>query len=95
VASSRALLWLTVVAFIVPARTASTSSGNNVTEMHPQRAVRFTIDELINTRFPSRISDDIDLDPCKGGKSLQSHKNNYRFRSYGDSCCCHYNYKCL
>jgi hypothetical protein len=32
--------------------------------------MRFTIEELLHTRFPSRISDDIDLDPCKGGKTL-------------------------
>jgi hypothetical protein len=31
--------------------------------------VRFTIEELLHTKFPSRISDDIDLDPCKGGKN--------------------------
>jgi hypothetical protein len=36
------------------------------------RAMRFTIEELLHTRFPSRVSDDIDLDPCKGGKSHQS-----------------------
>jgi hypothetical protein len=80
-ASSKALLWLAVLAIIVSAEAASTSSGNNVTERHPQRAVRFTIDELVNSRFPSRISDDIDLDPCKGGKNLQFCENNYRFRS--------------
>jgi tolkin protein len=28
--------------------------------------VRFTIEELLHSKFPSRISDDIDLDPCKG-----------------------------
>lgn len=27
----------------------------------------FTADELVHTRFPSRISDDIDMDPCKSG----------------------------
>lgn len=80
-APSKALLCLTVVAIIVPAEASSISSGNNVTERHPQRAVRFTIDELVNSRFPSRISDDIDLDPCKGGKNLQFCHNNYRFMS--------------
>lgn len=30
----------------------------------------YTIDELLNTTFPTRISDDIDLDPCKTGKLL-------------------------
>jgi hypothetical protein len=40
-----------------------------VSDKHQQRAVRFTIEELLYTRFPSRISDDIDLDPCKGGKT--------------------------
>jgi hypothetical protein len=52
----------------IPAGAMSTFSGRNVTEGQHQRAVRFTADELLNTRFPSRISDDIDLDPCKGGK---------------------------
>jgi hypothetical protein len=80
-ASSKALLWLAVFAIIIPAEAASISSGENATERHPQGAVRFTIDELLNSRFPSRISDDIDLDPCKGGKNLHSCENNYRFRS--------------
>jgi hypothetical protein len=81
VAFSKALLWLAVVAFIAPVEAAPPSSGNTVTDRHPQRTVRFTIDELVNSRFPSRISDDIDLDPCKGGKSLQLCENNYRFSS--------------
>jgi hypothetical protein len=39
-----------------------------VIDGHHRRAMRFTAEELMNTRFSSRISDDIDLDPCKGGE---------------------------
>lgn len=45
-------------------------------EQHPEHQRNFspkyhyTIDELLNTTFPTRISDDIDLDPCKSGKLL-------------------------
>ncbi|KAJ9585781.1 hypothetical protein L9F63_002418, partial [Diploptera punctata] len=38
-------------------------SLSNVAERHKQP--KFTIDELLTTRFPNRISDDIDVDPCK------------------------------
>lgn len=31
-------------------------------------AKHFTADELQRTKFPSRVSDDLDLDPCKSGK---------------------------
>jgi hypothetical protein len=95
VASSKALMWLAMVAVIVPAEAASVSSGNNVTERHPQRAVRFTIDELLNSRFPSRISDDIDLDPCKGGKNLQFCEKIYRFRTEKNFMVLSLHYKCL
>lgn len=31
----------------------------------------YTAEELIHTRFPSSISDDIDMDPCKSGGFLK------------------------
>lgn len=31
----------------------------------------YTADELLHTRFPSQISDDIDMDPCKSGIYLK------------------------
>jgi hypothetical protein len=52
-----------------------------VAASRPERASKFTIDELVNSRFPSRISDDIDLDPCKGGKSIQLCEEYYRILS--------------
>lgn len=76
-----AVLWLALAAVIVPVGAAATSAANNVTERRPYRPARFTIEELVNTRFPSRISDDIDLDPCKGGKNLQLCENNFKLRS--------------
>lgn len=35
----------------------------------------YTAEELMNTRFPSQISDDIDMDPCKSGGLLYKLKN--------------------
>lgn len=29
---------------------------------------KFSIDELLHTQFDNRVSDDIDMDPCKSGK---------------------------
>lgn len=73
-----ALLWFGVASVvIIPAGSMSVSTGRNVTEGSHRRAMRFTADELLNTQFPSRISDDIDLDPCKGGKCLEVSENSY------------------
>jgi hypothetical protein len=68
-ATSKAVLCLWVAALFISTGAVSLSSGNKVSDRHQQRAVRFTIEELLHTKFPSRISDDIDLDPCKGGKN--------------------------
>lgn len=73
---SSATLWLSLAAIFVPI-----GAANNVTERRPYRPTRFRVEELINTRFASRISDDIDLDPCKGGKTRQLCDNNSRLRS--------------
>lgn len=69
--SSGAILLLGATALSIPTGVVSTSVRNVPGENQP-RAMRFTIEELLHTRFPSRVSDDIDLDPCKGGKSHQS-----------------------
>lgn len=34
------------------------------------RSSKFTIDELLNGHFSYKISDDIDMDPCKAGKAI-------------------------
>jgi len=68
-ATSKAVLCLWVAALFISTGVVSISSGNNVSARHQQRAKKFTIEELLHTKFPSRISDDIDLDPCKGGKN--------------------------
>lgn len=41
-----------------------------ITKKHNNHDIKrkFTIDELQYMRFPKRISDDIDLDPCKTGQ---------------------------
>jgi hypothetical protein len=33
-----------------------------------QYAAKFTAQELLTKRFPHRVSDDIDGDPCKAGE---------------------------
>lgn len=33
---------------------------------------KFTVDELLNTKFPHGISDDVDVDVCKAGKRRTS-----------------------
>ena len=68
-ATSKAVLCLWVAALFISTGAVSISSGSNVSDRHQQPAMRFTIEELLHTKFPSRISDDIDLDPCKGGKN--------------------------
>lgn len=35
---------------------------------HPHRHGAYSIDELLATKFPTRISNDIDMDPCKSSK---------------------------
>jgi hypothetical protein len=102
-ATSKAVVCLWVAALFISTEAVSISSGSNVSDRHQQRAVRFTIEELLHTKFPSRISDDIDLDPCKGGKNLILLKINKvglclgefsfaasRWRSHrgGEWCCC-------
>lgn len=45
---------------------ASNISTSKVSrDMHHYHGSRYTINELLNTRFTSKISDDIDMDPCK------------------------------
>ncbi|KAL3225430.1 hypothetical protein MRX96_025857 [Rhipicephalus microplus] len=57
-ASSRFVPWLLVsVLFVLCVLTAE----NRVDARH------FTADELLRTKFPMRVSDDLDLDPCKSG----------------------------
>lgn len=50
----------------------NTKSSNSLQNHQHQRnfspKYHYTIDELLNTTFPTGISDDIDLDPCKTGK---------------------------
>lgn len=31
---------------------------------------KFSIEELVNNRFPYKLSSDIDLDPCKSGELI-------------------------
>lgn len=35
----------------------------------------WTIEDLMNSNFPLKISDDIDLDPCKSGESESTDKS--------------------
>lgn len=42
------------------------SVTGNVTERHKQD-FKWNSEELLTKRFPRRISQDVDLDPCKAG----------------------------
>ena len=39
-------------------------------ELHRASSSKFSIEELLHTKFPRRISTDIDSDPCKGSECL-------------------------
>lgn len=43
---------------------------NNQQQQQQHRHQRFTIDELLSLKFQARISDDIDMDPCKSSQFL-------------------------
>lgn len=82
----RVLLWFGLAApLTIPTVAMSTFSGPNATEWQLHRTMRFTAEELLNTRFASRISDDIDLDPCKGGKL----SGVFRIPKVEDLICCY------
>lgn len=40
------------------------NNNNNSLNIH----FKYTIDELLNSNFPKKITNDLDLDPCKAGK---------------------------
>lgn len=42
------------------------SPSGNVTERHKQ-GFKWNSEELLTKRFPRKISQDVDLDPCKAG----------------------------
>lgn len=41
------------------------SSKRSTTALHIYKGSRYTIDDLLNSKFSYKISDDIDMDPCK------------------------------
>lgn len=43
-------------------------SNKNAYRNVSQKRSKYTIDDLLSMRFESKISDDIDVDPCKSGK---------------------------
>lgn len=57
-ASPHLVTWLLVSVLFVLCLLAA---ENRVDARH------FTADELLRTKFPMRVSDDLDLDPCKSG----------------------------
>ena len=50
-----------------PAGDACNGSGDGAAEA-PRRRGRFTIEELLTTKFPSLITGDLDADVCKAGQ---------------------------
>lgn len=45
---------------------------HTISPAHSYRGSRYTIDELINGKFTFKVSDDIDMDPCKASKYIHS-----------------------
>lgn len=45
---------------------------NDRTINRQQQSHYYTIDELMTTVFPKKSSNDLDMDPCKAGKSYES-----------------------
>lgn len=43
------------------------NNNNTITQRHNQ-GTKYTAEELLTRRFPRKISQDVDLDPCKAGK---------------------------
>lgn len=51
----------------------STIRQYTIPPAHSYRGSRYTIDELINGKFTFKVSDDIDMDPCKASTYICSH----------------------
>lgn len=54
--------WSLKLLFVLAALNSPVSSVRKRTNF------KFTIDELLTSTFPKKISGDLDLDPCKAGK---------------------------
>lgn len=50
--------------------------GNAAVE---RQRTKYSVEELLKTRYPSKLSCDIDLDPCKAGKLNPPISNHIRF----------------
>lgn len=46
-----------------------TNYNNNINNNN--RHFKYTIDELLTNNFPKKITNDLDLDPCKAGKLIR------------------------
>lgn len=61
----RCALWLVT---LWSAAVAVDPKGTRVTRKHDQKS-KFSLEELIENKFPRKLSGDINMDPCKSGKS--------------------------
>lgn len=48
-----------------PTTTTTTTEKTTRTSSHSYKGSKYTIDDLINRKFSYKISNDIDMDPCK------------------------------
>lgn len=60
------LTWMLFL-FFAAAAVAVVSHHDNNNETFQLAVSKFTIEQLINNVYPHKISNDIDLDPCKSG----------------------------
>lgn len=59
------MLWLVTVILGV---SAVDHSRDRVTRKHEQQS-KFSTDDLLRKKFPTKVSGDVDSDPCKSGKN--------------------------
>lgn len=63
-------MWLKFIVFLTSVSVVcSVSLNNSTTTQRHQQNIKFTSEELLTRRFPRKISRDVDLDPCKAGKT--------------------------
>lgn len=63
------LLYLTIILILILPNSQINAHVTNTTQLnapaHFYKGSKYTIDELINGKFTYKVSNDIDLDPCK------------------------------
>lgn len=60
---------LFIVKNVLVASVVDLNDLENVWTQQVEPQFKYTVDQLLSSDFPTKISDDIYLDPCKAGKS--------------------------